>query len=174
MKMKRVISAIVRSIGFALFCVSFFLPAVGLSGGGIGPDHAQGFLCALASLALLVAIPRALLIAAFSHGHDRPAILPYPFVNSLEVCGAGLVVPLVLTYLLLCISGSRGQVAKRRVALAILVGLACTWCFLQIPNSLPESDKMTPMIGHYLWTAGTLLIVAPELIPVSSGPPITR
>jgi hypothetical protein len=168
MHTERVISWVVRWIGFGVFVVSFFLPAVGLPGGGFGPDHLLGFLCAFFSLALLAALPKSLLMAVFSHGHDRPPILPYPLLNSLELYGAGLVLPLVVVYLLLCITGREGKAVRRPVALAILAGLACGWCFLQFPGAVPSSDQMTPMIGHYVWIAGTLLILVPEVFPDSA------
>jgi hypothetical protein len=168
MHTKCVISWIVRSIGFGVFVVSFFLPAVGTTGGGIGPDQLQGFLCAFFSLAFLVALPKTLLTAAFSHGHDHPSVLPYPLLNSLELYGAALVLPLVVVYLLICIVGPDSRRIRRRVALAILAGLACGWCFLQFPSDMPSSDQMTPMVGHYVWIAGTLLILLPELFPNSA------
>jgi hypothetical protein len=163
---------IFRSIGFGLFCVSFFLPAVGLPGGGFGPDRLPGYLCAGFSLALLAALPKKLLTALFTHGRDPSPLLPYPLPNSLELFGAALVVPLVLTYLLLCLAGPQSRFVRRWVAIGVLAGLACAWCFLEFPGSMPSSDIMTPMIGHYLWTLGTLLIISPEIVPNSTKKPV--
>jgi hypothetical protein len=152
------ISKAIRWIGIGLFAISFFMPAVGMPGGGWGPDHLPGYLCALLSL-------------LFPLWAFRDALRGR--LTFFELSAAGLVVPMVLFYFFLCLEGweSKPIRTRRVLAVAILLGLADAWCAVQFPGSRPDPDKFTPMIGHYLWTVGILLILAPEIIPVSAGDP---
>jgi hypothetical protein len=166
------IPKIARWVGIALFVISFFLPAVGGGGGGGWgfSDQLPGWLCALYSLMAiswsLISMPSSIL--ALIQGHAGSQEMPHEWFKSLALSGAGLVVPMVLIYLLLCLrgQGTKLLLSRRVVASVILAGVIGAWCFLLLPNSPPDHDQLTPMIGHFLWTLGIVLILAPEIIPV--------
>jgi hypothetical protein len=68
---------------------------------------------------------------------------------------SGWVNPLVLLYLFFCIW--RKFVRTRRVlAVAILICFVATWIFF-------VKAPMVPLIGHFLWVAGGLMILAGEV-----------
>lgn len=155
------IPKIVRWIGVGLFAISFFLPAVRFSGGAPGPGDLPGFVCAWFSFQMFTAAPLGLVKAVLPHGsadHD--------WLMVLEISGAGIVVPTVVGFLLCFLGTSKRLIQTRRICAVIIVaGLVCAWCYLQIPGSPEASDRPAPLIGHYLWTLGILLILAPEIIP---------
>ncbi|MGA7342307.1 MAG: hypothetical protein WBE72_24635 [Terracidiphilus sp.] len=79
-----------------------------------------------------------------------------PPLGALLVAMSGWINPLIL--LLLALSFSRRLLVLRRVVGAIiLLCMAATWTFFAL-------EKLTPLVGHLLWVAGALLIVAPGAV----------
>ena len=79
--------------------------------------------------------------------------IPISWMSPLIVL-SGAVNPLAALYIAM---GSRPtlRLARRAVAAAVLAGLAAAWGVLAFAH-------MTPLVGHYLWVAGALLILSPE------------
>jgi len=145
----RMIRRIIRIAGFAIFALAFFLPAVAPpateSGPGSGP--VRGWVCAGFSLIPSGALIRHPVDATASKHWDEYALLLSGWVN-----------PLVLIYLLFCIRP--GWIWRRRaVGAAILICLGGAWAFL-------AHEHLTLLVGHYLWVAGILMLLMPELMPV--------
>jgi hypothetical protein len=145
----RVISRVVRLFGFGIFVLAFFLPAVAPPGASTGPGSGPqpGWVCAGFTL-----IPSG---ALFQH---PAALLRGTDAKEYMLLFSGWVNPLILIYLLFCL-GRRWRWPRRIAAVAIVICLACAWMFL-------AREHFTALIGHYLWVAGTLLMLAPELMPL--------
>jgi hypothetical protein len=138
---------IVRLAGIVVFVVAFFLPAVreAHTAGGPGSGPMIGWMCALSA---------SLATAGIFH-------VAHSGLNGKDVAGmiclilSGWVNPLVLFYLVFCIW--RKFVRIRRVlAVAILICLVATWIFL-------VKAPMIPLIGHFMWVAGALMILSGEV-----------
>jgi hypothetical protein len=71
---------------------------------------------------------------------------------------SGWVNPLAVVYLLFTL-GSRYLNVRRILAVSLLICLIATWIFL-------AKAPMVPLVGHYLWVAGLLLIISPEVAAV--------
>jgi hypothetical protein len=135
---------IVTLAGIALFAAAFFLPAVRSPGTGAGSRPMVGWMCALVAASATGGIFRA--SAATIQGKDVPGIVCLIL--------SGWVNPLVVFYLIASIW--RRLVTIRRVlAAAILTCIAASWIFF-------FKAPMIPLIGHYLWAAGALVILAGE------------
>jgi hypothetical protein len=144
------ISRVVRLLGFCIFVAAFFLPAV--RAGAPGPDVVvfPGWKCASVALTETVAL-------FGKSGFAAPSFAVWLVVLS------GWINPLVL--LLLCLSFSRSLLILRRILAAlVLLCMAATWTFFAL-------QKVTPLIGHFLWIAGALLVVLPAAVncPVKSA-----
>jgi NhaP-type Na+/H+ or K+/H+ antiporter len=102
----------------------------------------DGWMCATAAGAATGAIFRG--SAATMEGKNVPGVICLVL--------SGWVNPLVGMYLVLCLWP---RLARIRIAIAVgvLICLTATWVFLAIA-------RMEPMIGHYLWAVGTLMILA--------------
>jgi len=131
-----------RVVGFCIFVAAFFLPAcrqVAAAGAG-APDIYKGWFCAWVTL-----------VNSFSrelwHSKDFLAIL------------SGWINPLILLYLLLLI-GRKLVWPRRMVATAIVLFMVATWIYFDLA-------ALVPLIGHLLWIAGALMILAGEV----AGPP---
>jgi hypothetical protein len=140
---------IVRLVGFLMAAVAFALPAVKGAGGGPGSDPYSGWLCAVTA----ATATGGLLRSGLSPGNDA--------FGSLCLVLSGWVNPLVVIYLLF-LFGARFAGARRVTAAAILVCLIATWIFLAIA-------PMIPLVGHFLWVGGILLILVPELFTLFRG-----
>jgi hypothetical protein len=137
---------IVTLAGMALFAAAFFLPAVRSPGTSAGSGPMIGWMCALVAASATGGIFRA--SAATIQGKEVPGIVCLIL--------SGWVNPLVVFYLVASIW--RRLITIRRVlAAAILVCIAATWIFF-------FKAPMIPLIGHYLWVAGALMILAGEIL----------
>ncbi|MFI5349627.1 MAG: hypothetical protein ACHQ2Z_08795 [Elusimicrobiota bacterium] len=119
-----------------LFAAAFLMPAVKDSTPGVAMSSTyEGWWCAQFTLA-----------SAFGG-------IPISWMSPLIVL-SGAVNPFVALYIAM---GARPglRLARRAVAAAVLAGLAAAWVVLAFTH-------MTPLVGHYLWVTGALLIVSPE------------
>ena len=126
-----------RILGFCVYIAAFFLPAVreAATPGGDAPDVFLGSRCAWMTL-----------VNTFSHEiwHSKY------FLAVLS----GWINPLLLLYLFLLLFPKLFW-PRRILAGAIAAFIAGTWVlFAVVP--------LVPLIGHFLWIAGILLILAGE------------
>jgi hypothetical protein len=124
--------------GGALFLVSFALHSIRVD----SDDIFRGYQCAdLAARFLYLAIREVLPHAARGL---------FPWLLNLCFGLSGLINPLLLCYLLVpCKLG-------RRIASLICILFIETWCGLAY-------SRFVPLVGHFLWVAGTLLLLTPEI-----------
>jgi hypothetical protein len=135
---------IVTFAGIALFVTAFFLPAVRSPGTGAGSGPMLGWMCALVASSATGGIFHA--SSASIEGKDvlRIACLIL----------SGWVNPLVFFYLIASIWRRLGTI-RRVLGAAVMLCLIASWIFL-------VKAPMIPLIGHYLWAAGALLILSGE------------
>jgi hypothetical protein len=141
------ITRIVRLAGIALFVVAFFLPAVRDAHTTSGPVSLpmSGWMCATVAISASAGILH--LVSGAMQGKD--------LLGAACLILSGWVNPLVVLYLFFCIW--RKFVRIRRVlAEAIVICFVATWIFL-------VKAPMVPLIGHFLWVAGALMILVGEV-----------
>lgn len=133
-----------RIVGFCIYVAAFFLPACREAAtlAGEAPDVYQGSRCAWITL-----------INTFSgeiwHSKYFLAVL------------SGWINPLILVYLFLLIF-PKLLWPRRIVAGSIVLFIAATWAlFYLVP--------LVPLVGHFLWIAGILLILAGEAMRRPEG-----
>ena len=139
------VTRIVRLIGIVVFVIAFFLPAVRDAHTSSGPGSLpmSGWMCATVAISGSAGI----LHASTMQGKD--------ILGMICLILSGWVNPLVLLYLFFCIW--RKFVRTRRVlAVAILICFVATWIFF-------VKAPMVPLIGHFLWVAGALMILVGEV-----------
>jgi hypothetical protein len=127
-----------RLLGFCIYVAAFFLPAVRevATPGAGAPDSHKGYFCAWVTL-----------VNSFSremwHSKDCLAIM------------SGWINPLLLLYLVFLIW--RGMVWPRRVVAGVIVAfMFATWIYFYLAS-------LVPLIGHYMWIVGILMILAGEV-----------
>jgi hypothetical protein len=134
-----------RLLGLAIFVLAFFLPAVR---NGAASDASAvvyiGYKCATLALS-----ETASLFGKAVQG--RPPLEAYLLAVS------GWLNPLILIDLAL--SPWRKALPVRRVvgAMVVLCMVAAWWFFARM--------SLTPLRGHFLWIAGALLIILPDVLP---------
>jgi hypothetical protein len=132
-----------RIVGFLVYVAAFFLPAVReVATGTDTPEVLQGSRCAWI-----------MLINSFSHElwnlKDFLAIL------------SGWINPLIVLYLIFLIF-PKFRWPRRIVAGLIALFILGTWVFFY-------TYPLVPLVGHYLWITGILLILAGELRRPEAG-----
>jgi hypothetical protein len=139
---------IARIIGLCTFAAAFFLPAVKER-----DDIFTGWQCAYITLVGQIS-------DLFRTHFDLGGLLQgIPFLID------GWVNPLVILYLLLlgfhlAKVEFRGLTQARRVvAYAVLICIADCWIIM--------FSGLTPLIGHFLWVGGILLMISPEFFDLS-------
>jgi hypothetical protein len=132
-----------RILGLCVFVAAFFLPAI--RSGAAGPDAVifPGWKCASVALSMTTA-----LFGKTVSGGPSTAVL--------LVAMSGWINPLIVLFLLFCVA-ARLRMARAIVAVVILLCMGATWSFFAL-------QKVTPLTGHYLWIAGALVILLPEVI----------
>ncbi len=141
------ITRIVRLLGIVVFVTAFFLPAVrdGHASSGPGSAPIAGWTCAMVAISASAGILH--LVSGAMQGKE--------LLGACCLILSGWVNPLVLLYLFFCIW--RKFVRIRRVlAVAILICFVATWVFF-------VKAPMVPLIGHFLWVAGALMILSGEV-----------
>jgi hypothetical protein len=138
-----------RLVGLSIFVLAFFLAAVRL--GAAGDPTASvfsGWKCA--SLALNETV------ALFGN-----SVKGAPPMAACLMAASGWLNPLIGIDLLLSLW--RGALVVRRiVGVLVLVCMAATWIFF-------VEEKLSPLLGHFLWIAGALLIPLPDVLPARSA-----
>jgi hypothetical protein len=132
-----------RIVGFLIFVAAFFQPAVReVASGSDAPDVLQGSRCAWITL-----------VNSFSHElwHSR---------NFLAIL-SGWINPLLVLYLIF-LAFPNFKWPRRIVAGLIVLFIVGTWVFFYI-------YPLVPLVGHFLWIAGVLLILAGELRRPAAG-----
>lgn len=131
-----------RIVGLGIFVLAFFQVAV--RSGVPGPDAVvfPGWKCASVALTETVAL--------FGKSVAWPPPLPI-----LLVVFSGWINPLVALVLLFSFF-SKLRILRRIVGILILLCMVATWWFFAL-------QKVTPLIGHWLWIAGALLILGPDV-----------
>ena len=145
---------IVRLVGIAIFVVAFFLPAVRGAETGPGSGPYIGWTCAVVAISASAGIPHLFTAGAM---HDKETL------GALCIILSGWINPLVGLYLLFSI-WKKLVVVRRVVAVAMLVGMVATWVFF-------VKAPMYPLIGHYLWIGGILIVLSPEAVALFRGRP---
>ena len=126
--------------GIALFLIAFFLPGV-----HEGPNDYSGLACAAWTLSGTASF------IASVFGPDGPNGFLFFFMVS------GWISPLAIVGVFI-----RSEKARRVIAKTILLLLAGPWIVFAWPQSGWGAVEIHPAFGHYVWTAGCLLIFTPE------------
>jgi hypothetical protein len=137
---------IIQALGVCIFAVSFFLPACrDMKTGAIGrAGIMRGYECAVDALTWG--------FAYLWHLHPiGPLLLLSDLIN--------LLVP---AYLFFSFATDR-KVARRRIAMFTLACMVATWSSLVF-------FKLVPLVGHFLWIAGALLVIVPQWIADRRAP----
>ncbi|HWE87126.1 MAG TPA: hypothetical protein VG267_19425 [Terracidiphilus sp.] len=134
---------LIRIAALAVFAGSFALPAIRMAGSGPGNQPLRGWMCA--SFASILG-PKAL-VQSLSHGVQSEGIL---------ISAGGLVNYLFLALLVLALW-------RRLVRTRLVIGALMLPCFIAT-WILFASTKTTPLIGHFLWIAGAVLLVVPDIV----------
>lgn len=141
----RWMALVCRLVGLGIFVLAFFLP--GVRGGVTGDNTATvypGYECA--SLALSETMT---LFGKAVHGT--------PPLPALMLTFSGWLNPLIGIVFLLSF-WRKALVARRIVDVLVILCMAASWTFL-------SEETLTPLIGHFLWIAGALLILLPDVLP---------
>ena len=150
----------VRLVGFVAFALAFLLPAVQLAGRadgpGTGPFVLTGWMCATVSAGVTAGLFHA--SASAWQGKDAGGVI--------SLILSGWVNPLVVIYLVFTI-WRRLVVMRRILAVAVLVCVAATWVFFAIASK--TDSPMHPLIGHYVWIAGILVMLSPGAVAMFTG-----
>jgi hypothetical protein len=126
-----------RILGFSIFAFAFFLPACRDHSPVFGStDVYPGWKCAQVTIAAMVSIE---------------TYQSWDFLAALS----GLINPLILAYLAF-LYVPRSVLPRRILAAAVLLCMAATWIFFLLAG-------LVPLIGHFLWIAGALMILLPEV-----------
>jgi len=127
---------ICQILGLGIFVTAFFLPAVRDAGPLTSlSDIFKGWECA--KIATTVMFQR-----------DT-----YESAGFLAVM-SGWINPMILLYLGFSFAAKLSR-ARRILAIAIPVCMLATWTFFAV-------EHLVPMIGHFMWLAGALMILAGE------------
>jgi len=128
-----------RALGFCIYVAAFFLPACRTvaTSGGEAPDVLRGSRCAWITLVNT-------LNPEMWHSTNFLAVL------------SGWINPLILLYLVLLLFPAM-RWPRRIVAGVIVLFIAGTWVFFAL-------FPLVPLVGHVMWIAGILLILAGEAL----------
>ena len=130
---------IFRLLGLGLYITAFFLPAcreaVGI--GSDAPAVFRGYTCAWVTVVNTLS-------TEVWRSKEVLAIL------------SGWINPLLLLYLVSLLS-DRMRWPRRIVASAILLFIGGTWVYFSLAH-------LVPLVGHYLWIAGILMVLSGEVM----------
>jgi hypothetical protein len=134
-----------RVLGLGIFVFAFFLSAVRLGAAG-DPTAAifPGWKCASLALNETTAL-------------FGKAVKGAPPLAACLMAMSGWINPLIILDLGLSL-WRRALVVRRIVGVLVVLCMAATWAFF-------AEEKLTPLLGHFLWVAGALLILLPDALP---------
>jgi uncharacterized membrane protein YraQ (UPF0718 family) len=134
----------IRLLGYFVFLAAFFLPACRqvATPGADPPDSYRGSFCAWITL-----------INSFNRE-------TWASSGALAIL-SGWINPLMLAYVAFLFS-SRLRTARRIIAGLVALFILCTWVYFYLA-------PLVPLVGHYLWIAGILMILAGELVSARSA-----
>jgi hypothetical protein len=136
----RWIVPLIRVVGLAMFVVAFLLPAVL----GEGATVLSGWKCA--SIATSESLTLFL----------KPGAGHHEFIEYLAAF-SGWINPLV--GLTIVASPIRPLLILRRIfGILVVLCIGATWVLF-------AQEKIAPLIGHFLWVAGALIVFIPETFP---------
>lgn len=78
---------------------------------------------------------------------------------------SGWVVPLVIVFLVLC-KWPRTVNVRRILAAIIMAGVGASWLFFATQPNVPGEQPLVPLIGHYIWTTGILIMLGSEIVAI--------
>lgn len=126
-----------QMLGLCIFAAAFFLPACRDSGNiNLFTDTYPGWKCAQ---------------VAFTAAFQKESYESWDFLAVMS----GWINPLIVIYLPLGFF-PRFKRVRRTLAAAVLVCMAATWAFFALAH-------LVPLIGHFMWIAGALMILAGEV-----------
>ena len=134
-----------RLAGLAIFVLAFFLP--GVSSGAPGDLTATvypGYKCASLALSETMTL-------------FGKAVQGTPPLAAWMLTFSGWLNPLIGIVLILSF-WRRALMARRIVGVLVILCMVSSWTFF-------AEEKLTPLIGHYLWIVGALLILLPDVLP---------
>ena len=134
-----------RVLGFVIYVAAFFLPACRDPGGSAfrNQDVYLGWFCAAVTV-----------MNTFS----RDVWTSKDFLSVLS----GWINPLILIYLVLLIR-PRFVWPRRIVAGAVVAFMFATWIYFALA-------PLIPLIGHFMWIVGALMVLAGEAVGHDAGP----
>jgi hypothetical protein len=135
---------VARILGIVVFVIAFLLPACRLGPDAPGSNVFAGWKCASVALTETTSL--------FGKAVTWP--LPEPVIL---VVLSGWINPIILLVLILSVV-PKVSIVRRILGIIVLVAMVGTWIFF-------AQEKLTPLIGHFLWIAGALLILSPEVLP---------
>jgi hypothetical protein len=138
----RWIGWVLRIVGLGVFVLAFFLPAVSAGAPGAEATIFPGWKCASIALSETVGL----------FGKSAS-----PSLALVLVVFSGWMNPLV-GLILLSSFFSVLRTLRRVLGILVILCMAATWTFFVL-------QKVTPLMGHWLWIAGALLILAPDALP---------
>lgn len=127
------ITSVLRIVGYFVYLAAFFLPACRQPGNS---DSFRGSFCAWVTL-----------INSFNHEMWRSSA----FLAILS----GWINPLMLIYVASLFS-RKLRALRRIIAVIVVLFIVATWVYFHLA-------PLTPLVGHVLWIAGILMILAGEL-----------
>ena len=136
----RWIGLVLRLLGLGIFVLAFFLPAVSAGGTGDAATVFPGWKCASIALSEMV-------------GLFNKSVSPSLVV--LLAVFSGWINPLIVLVLLTSFF-SKLRILRRILGVLIVLCMVATWTFFVL-------QKVEPLLGHWLWIAGAVLILAPDV-----------
>ena len=143
---------IVKLIGLAVFAVAFVLPAATSVESGPGSGPYIGWSCAVVAISSSAGITHLFTASAWQDKEGPGALC---------LILSGWINPLVLLYLLFSIWKKLVWI-RRVLGVAILACIGATWAFFAIA-------PMHPLVGHWVWIGGIVLILSPEANTIIQG-----
>jgi hypothetical protein len=137
----RWIGWVLRVVGLGIFVLAFFLPAVS-AGAADTATVFPGWKCASIALGEM---------AGLFNKSEPPSLVVLLAVFS------GWINPLIALVVLSSFF-SKLRILRRILGVLIVLCMAATWTFFVL-------QKVEPLIGHWLWIAGALLVLAPDAMP---------
>jgi hypothetical protein len=136
-----------RIVGFVIYITAFSLPAIRTAGPGSESNDEVGIACAIFAL-----LPS----AGFAAAVLKLSLLKDTNPGSFFLLLSGWVNLLVPIYLMFYYWPQFVRL-RRVLAVSTVICVAATWMFF-------SESHTTPLIGHFVWVGGILMMLAPEVV----------